>query len=331
MDNNLKNDAQLAGRLPKEYKDFIDSLWKDADGNKLSGEDFPSAIKKLIDAYNARPVEAEELDFSTELKQIKGALATVEEIIIGIKGRATQRIVEITTNVNNKLEQKNAVLKENKANLIALEKNIEEKFNNFLKENNNLKEDIYERDKEITDLTKQVLNLKAGNSNKDVVIQQLNIEKAKLNAEVLEHIELSKEQQTKINSLLALEEENKDLKNKLQDNNEENRNLKVELTAKEDRIDNISTELMETKQRLLAREEEIMNLKNEYRDTVSNLTLEHKESIIVIKEKVKEEVKEKFEKKIDGYKDEIFNLKKEIEFLKKDKVYLLFIKLAQIC
>ncbi|MFI4004304.1 hypothetical protein VBG99_15590 [Clostridium perfringens] len=319
MDNNLKNDAQLAGRLPKEYKDFIDSLWKDADGNKLSGEDFPSAIKKLIDAYNARPVEAEELDFSTELKQIKGALATVEEIIIGIKGRATQRIVEITTNVNNKLEQKNAVLKENKANLIALEKNIEEKFNNFLKENNNLKEDIYERDKEITDLTKQVLNLKTGNSNKDVVIQQLNIEKAKLNAEVLEHIELSKEQQTKINSLLALEEENKDLKNKLQDNNEENRNLKVELTAKEDRIDNISTELMETKQRLLAREEEIMNLKNEYRDTVSNLTLEHKESIIVIKEKVKEEVKEKFEKKIDGYKDEIFNLKKEIEFLKKDK------------
>ncbi|EJT5920841.1 hypothetical protein [Clostridium perfringens] len=319
MDNNLKNDAQLAGRLPKEYKDFIDSLWKDADGNKLPGEDFPSAIKKLIDAYNARPVEAEELDFSTELKQIKGALATVEEIITGIKGRATQRIVEITTNVNNKLEQKNAVLKENEANLITLEKNIEEKFNLFLKENNSLKEALYERDKEITDLTKQILNLKAENSNKDVVIQQLNIEKAKLNAEVLEHIELSKEQQTKINSLLALGEENKDLKNKLQDLNEDNRNLKVEFNAKESENTNLKNKLNETEQRLLVREEEIMNLKNEYRDTVSNLTLEHKESIIAIKEKVKEEVKEKFEKKIDGYKDEIFNLKKEIEFLKKDK------------
>lgn len=319
MDNNLKNDAQLAGRLPKEYKDFIDSLWKDADGNKLSGEDFPSAIKKLIDAYNAKPVENEELDFSVEVKQIKAAIATVEDIITGIKGRATQKITEVIADTNNKLEQKNSILKQSEDNLRIIESNIKEKFNTFLEENNNLKEDIYERDKEITDLTKQILNLKAENSNKDVVIQQLNIEKAKLNAEVLEHIELSKEQQTKINSLLALEEENKDLKNKLQYNNEENRNLKVELTAKEDRIDNISTELTETKQRLLAREEEIMNLKNEYRDTVSNLTIEHKESIIAIKEKVKEEVKEKFEKKIDGYKDEIFNLKKEIEFLKKDK------------
>ena len=105
----------------------------------------------------------------------------------------------------------------------------------------------------------------------------------------------------------------------MQDLNEDNRNLKVEFNAKESENTNLKNKLNETEQRLLVREEEIMNLKNEYRDTVSNLTLEHKESIIAIKEKVKEEVKEKFEKKIDGYKDEIFNLKKEIEFLKKDK------------
>ena len=319
MDNNFKNDAQLAGRLPKEYKEFVDSLWKDKNGNKIQGEDFASAIKKLIDAYNLKPVENEELDFSVEVKQIKAAIATVEDIITGIKGRATQKITEVIADTNNKLEQKNSILKQSEDNLRIIESNIKEKFNTFLEENNNLKEDVCERDKEITDLTKQILNLRAENSNKDVIIQQLNLEKAKLNAEVLEHIELAKEQQTKINSLLALGEENKDLKNKLQDLNEDNRNLKVEFNAKESENTNLKNKLNETEQRLSVREEEIMNLKNEYRDTVSNLTLEHKESIIAIKEKVKEEVKEKFEKKIDGYKDEIFNLKKELEFLKKDK------------
>lgn len=319
MDNNFKNDAQLAGRLPREYKEFVDSLWKDKNGNKIQGEDFASAIKKLIDAYNLKPVENEELDFSVEVKQIKAAIATVEDIITGIKGRATQKITEVIADTNNKLEQKNSILKQSEDNLRIIESNIKEKFNTFLEENNNLKEDIYERDKEITDLTKQILNLKAENSNKDVVIQQLNIEKAKLNAEVLEHIELSKEQQTKINSLLILEEENKSLKNKLQDLNGDNRNLKVEFNAKEAENTNLKNKLNETEQRLLFREEEIMNLKIECRDTVSNLTLEHKESIILVKEKVKEEVQEKFEKKIDKYKDEIFNLKKEIEFLKKDK------------
>ena len=62
IDNNenLKNDAQLAGRIPSQYKKFIDSLYRDDEGNIRQRERLPAAIKKLIDAYRAKPLTQEE-------------------------------------------------------------------------------------------------------------------------------------------------------------------------------------------------------------------------------------------------------------------------------
>ena len=157
--NITRNDAQLAGRLPQEYKDFIDSLWKDENGNKIEGEDFPSAIKKLIDAYNSKPVESGELDFTDDFNKIKSAISTIEDIITGVKGRATQRITEITAEANERLDKKNAALLEAEDTMKALEDSIEERFNEFKKVNDALNIEISEKNKELVNYEKSMLAL----------------------------------------------------------------------------------------------------------------------------------------------------------------------------
>lgn len=366
--NNEKINSQIAGRVTQSKKDWLDE-YKKINNIKT----FDELIGNVIAIVSSAKIDTtkDRLDFKSDLDSIQKSISNITTVIENIKVKATQEIEAAINEANSRLEQKDAVLLEAESAMKEVVENGEVKFSEFTCEITRLNNELSIVTKELEAAEKNILVLNNDNNEKDNLIQQMNIEKTKLNAEVTEHIEVAKEMQIKINTLLSLEQENGNLKNKLivlnenirnakselailnnivesknneiqelnndvsslklnisdKDNNiskllEEKSNLNSAILSKDIEINNLLSIKKELSDKILANEvalndrnNEISHIKEEYRDAIANMTISHKEELLNIKAKIKEDIELKYESKIEKLKDEIYVLKKENERL----------------
>lgn len=366
--NNEKINSQIAGRVTQSKKDWLDE-YKKINNIKT----FDELIGNVIAIVSSSKIDTtkDRLDFTQDLNSIQKSIFSITTVIENIKVKATQEIEAAINEANSRLEQKDAVLLEAESAMKEVIENGEAKFNEFTYEVTRLNNELSIVNKELETAEKNILALDKDNKDKDIVINQINIEKTKLNAEVTEHIEAAKEMQIKINTLLSLEQENGNLKNEVivlnenirnakselailnnivesknneiqelnnnvsslklnisdKDNNiskllEEKSNLNSAILSKDIEINNLLSIKKELSDKILANEvalndrnNEISHIKEEYRDAIANMTISHKEELLNIKAKIKEDIELKYESKIEKLKDEIYVLKKENERL----------------
>lgn len=308
---NLKNDAQLAGRIPQQYKDFIESLYKDEEGNIKSGESFPSAIRKLIDAYRAKPLEQDEFNFNEDLKNIQSAAALITNAILGLQSKTELYVTTQIKEANIKIDEKNSILKE-----------AEEQYNEVIleikDENNVLKLKVEELDgtltsyKEELDLkSKEILKLEKDVQDKDNVITSLNLEKNKLSAETTNAIEEVVKLKNQINDLHSVETENSELKNKIEQLAKTNRDNEAKISNLSLNIDEISSLKEKIEQDNEQMKKEIVGLK----DSINAKEVEHQKELLNLERKLEKEFRLAMETEIEKikakYEEEIKELTKK--------------------
>lgn len=329
MNNEINNNeistekatALLSGRVMPSRKEWLDE-YKRIHGLKT----FDEVMENIINIVSNVKIDEskQRLDFKSDMEAISKAMNVISGVVQSIENKANQEIDSTIREANNKLEQKDAVLLEAESAMKEIEENGKVKFDEFKKEIELLENELADVRAELIAAEKSILSLDESNKEKDITISQLNTEKAKLNAEVTEHIELSREQQSKINSLLALEEENVRLRKELEQSKEINRDLKSDLSIKENIIDsksnennNLVAEINSLRESLEEKKNQITMLNEEFRTEIASMTIEHKEEILLIKEKIKEDFEKNYDDKITKLKDEIYDLKKEISSFEK--------------
>lgn len=300
-DNNkiLKNDAQLAGRIPQQYKDFIDSLYKDEEGNIKNGESFPNAIRKLIDAYRAKPLEQSEFNFNEDLNNIKNAASLISNAILGLQAKTELYVKSQIEDANNKIEEKNTILKE-----------AEEQYNEVIlevkEENNTLKMRVEELNNELISVkgtlaenTIEITDLNEVINHKEDIITSLVLDKNKLSAETTNAIEENVKLKNKINDLHAIETENIELKHRIEQLTEINRD-------NEAKISNLSLNIKELSSFNERKEKENEEMRKEIsglKDLINNKELEHQKELLSLERSLEKEFKLIMESEIEKIKN----------------------------
>lgn len=373
LDNKIKNKEKanelLSLRTTKTKKEFIEN-YKVQNGFKTADE----LIDKIIKLISSEKIDETEKKFNLDedMKVITKSIENIKGVLEGITAKVNAEIDDTIIRTNVKIEQKDVVLREAESIIKDMQLNTEKQFEHFKNENNELVKELDDVKKDLVAAEANILYLDEENKVKDIEINQLKIEKNKLDMQVTECLESKKEMQVRINSLLDLEVKNKKLKDILENIKESNRNLETEIAirnntinAKEDTIrtlnDNIillettikdrdnvisnakeeksqlnitiaslnnkienlydskkvlASDLETVKSFLTAKEQELNTLKEEYRNTVANMTIQCKEKILEAKFEAKDESEKKYENKIEKLKDEVYNLKKELKTFK---------------
>lgn len=373
LDNKIKNKEKanelLSLRTTKTKKEFIEN-YKVQNGFKTADE----LIDKIIKLISSEKIDETEKKFNLDedMKVITKSIENIKGVLEGITAKVNAEIDDTIIRTNVKIEQKDVVLQEAESIIKDMQLNTEKQFEHFKNENNELVKELDDVKKDLVAAEANILYLDEENKVKDIEINQLKIEKNKLDMQVTECLESKKEMQVRINSLLDLEVKNKKLKDILENIKESNRNLETEIAirnntinAKEDTIrtlnDNIillettikdrdnvisnakeeksqlnitiaslnnkienlydskkvlASDLETVKSFLTAKEQELNTLKEEYRNTVANMTIQCKEKILEAKFEAKDESEKKYENKIEKLKDEVYNLKKELKTFK---------------
>lgn len=373
LDNKIKNKEKanelLSLRTTKTKKEFIEN-YKVQNGFKTADE----LIDKIIKLISSEKIDETEKKFNLDedMKVITKSIENIKGVLEGITAKVNAEIDDTIIRTNVKIEQKDVVLQEAESIIKDMQLNTEKQFEHFKNENNELVKELDDVKKDLVAAEANILYLDEENKVKDIEINQLKIEKNKLDMQVTECLESKKEMQVRINSLLDLEVKNKKLKDILENIKESNRNLETEIAirnntinAKEDTIrtlndniillettikdrDNIISNAKEEKSQLnitiaslnnkienlydskkvlasdletvksflTAKEQELNTLKEEYRNTVANMTIQCKEKILEAKFEAKDESEKKYENKIEKLKDEVYNLKKELKTFK---------------
>lgn len=373
LDNKIENKEKanelLSLRTTKTKKEFIEN-YKIQNGFKTADE----LIDKIIKLISSEKIDETEKKFNLDedMKVITKSIENIKGVLEGITAKVNAEIDDTIIRTNVKIEQKDVVLREAESIIKDMQLNTEKQFEHFKNENNELVKELDDVKKDLVAAEANILYLDEENKVKDIEINQLKIEKNKLDMQVTECLESKKEMQVRINSLLDLEVKNKKLKDILENIKESNRNLETEIAirnntinAKEDTIrtlnDNIillettikdrdnvisnakeeksqlnitiaslnnkienlydskkvlASDLETVKSFLTAKEQELNTLKEEYRNTVANMTIQCKEKILEAKFEAKDESEKKYENKIEKLKDEVYNLKKELKTFK---------------
>lgn len=373
LDNKIENKEKanelLSLRTTKTKKEFIEN-YKVQNGFKTADE----LIDKIIKLISSEKIDETEKKFNLDedMKVITKSIENIKGVLEGITAKVNAEIDDTIIRTNVKIEQKDVVLQEAESIIKDMQLNTEKQFEHFKNENNELVKELDDVKKDLVAAEANILYLDEENKVKDIEINQLKIEKNKLDMQVTECLESKKEMQVRINSLLDLEVKNKKLKDILENIKESNRNLETEIAirnntinAKEDTIrtlnDNIillettikdrdnvisnakeeksqlnitiaslnnkienlydskkvlASDLETVKSFLTAKEQELNTLKEEYRNTVANMTIQCKEKILEAKFEAKDESEKKYENKIEKLKDEVYNLKKELKTFK---------------
>lgn len=373
LDNKIENKEKanelLSLRTTKTKKEFIEN-YKVQNGFKTADE----LIDKIIKLISSEKIDETEKKFNLDedMKVITKSIENIKGVLEGITAKVNAEIDDTIIRTNVKIEQKDVVLREAESIIKDMQLNTEKQFEHFKNENNELVKELDDVKKDLVAAEANILYLDEENKVKDIEINQLKIEKNKLDMQVTECLESKKEMQVRINSLLDLEVKNKKLKDILENIKESNRNLETEIAirnntinAKEDTIrtlnDNIillettikdrdnvisnakeeksqlnitiaslnnkienlydskkvlASDLETVKSFLTAKEQELNTLKEEYRNTVANMTIQCKEKILEAKFEAKDESEKKYENKIEKLKDEVYNLKKELKTFK---------------
>lgn len=373
LDNKIENKEKanelLSLRTTKTKKEFIEN-YKVQNGFKTADE----LIDKIIKLISSEKIDETEKKFNLDedMKVITKSIENIKGVLEGITAKVNAEIDDTIIRTNVKIEQKDVVLQEAESIIKDMQLNTEKQFEHFKNENNELVKELDDVKKDLVAAEANILYLDEENKVKDIEINQLKIEKNKLDMQVTECLESKKEMQVRINSLLDLEVKNKKLKDILENIKESNRNLETEIAirnntinAKEDTIrtlndniillettikdrDNIISNAKEEKSQLnitiaslnnkienlydskkvlasdletvksflTAKEQELNTLKEEYRNTVANMTIQCKEKILEAKFEAKDESEKKYENKIEKLKDEVYNLKKELKTFK---------------
>lgn len=373
LDNKIENKEKanelLSLRTTKTKKEFIEN-YKIQNGFKTADE----LIDKIIKLISSEKIDETEKKFNLDedMKVITKSIENIKGVLEGITAKVNAEIDDTIIRTNVKIEQKDVVLQEAESIIKDMQLNTEKQFEHFKNENNELVKELDDVKKDLVAAEANILYLDEENKVKDIEINQLKIEKNKLDMQVTECLESKKEMQVRINSLLDLEVKNKKLKDILENIKESNRNLETEIAirnntinAKEDTIrtlnDNIillettikdrdnvisnakeeksqlnitiaslnnkienlydskkvlASDLETVKSFLTAKEQELNTLKEEYRNTVANMTIQCKEKILEAKFEAKDESEKKYENKIEKLKDEVYNLKKELKTFK---------------
>lgn len=373
LDNKIENKEKanelLSLRTTKTKKEFIEN-YKVQNGFKTADE----LIDKIIKLISSEKIDETEKKFNLDedMKVITKSIENIKGVLEGITAKVNAEIDDTIIRTNVKIEQKDVVLREAESIIKDMQLNTEKQFEHFKNENNELVKELDDVKKDLVAAEANILYLDEENKVKDIEINQLKIEKNKLDMQVTECLESKKEMQVRINSLLDLEVKNKKLKDILENIKESNRNLETEIAirnntinAKEDTIrtlndniillettikdrDNIISNAKEEKSQLnitiaslnnkienlydskkvlasdletvksflTAKEQELNTLKEEYRNTVANMTIQCKEKILEAKFEAKDESEKKYENKIEKLKDEVYNLKKELKTFK---------------
>lgn len=323
IENKEKANELLSLRTTKTKKEFIEN-YKIRNGFKTADE----LIDKIIKLMSNEKVNETEKKFTLDedMKIINKSIENIKSVIEGISGKVNSEIDDTIRKTNDKLEQKDAVLNEAESMLKNMMSAAEQQFESFKKENDELAEELEGTRKELVTAKSNILSLEKENEDKDIIINQLTAEKTKFDVQLADCVEAKKEMQVKINSLLALEEKNKQLKAKLEEVNESNRNLKAEIAikdntivSKEDIVNKLNADLESIKSALANKEQELSILNEECRNEVANMTIEFKEKILEAKFEAKDDAEKKYESKIEKLKDEVYNLKKELESFKSNK------------
>lgn len=309
IDNNenLKNDAQLAGRIPSQYKKFIDSLYRDDEGNIRQGESFPAAIKKLIDAYRAKPLAQDEFNFNEDLNNIKNATNLITNAVLGLQAKTELYVKSQLEEANNKIEEKNNILKDAEISYNEAIYEVKEENNILELKVEDLTNDLLKANEQLDLVESELNSLKDEIAEKNSTITSLNADKNKLSIEAANSVEEIVSLKNKINDLHKIEVENKDLKNKIEElhqNNIDNEakisnltlNLKELSSLKERREEDnkqLSEEVIELRNALNSKELQYQkDLLNQERDLEKRFKIEMETEIEKLKAKYEDEIKE---------------------------------------
>lgn len=307
----LKNDAQLAGRIPTQYKKFIDSLYRDDEGNIRQGESFPAAIKKLIDAYKAKPLEQGEFNFNEDLNNIKNAASLITNAIFGLQAKTELYVKSQMEAANNKIEEKNNILKDAELSYNEAIYEVKEENNMLELKVEDLSNDLLRANEQLDLAESELNNLKDEIIEKNSAITSLNADKNKLSADAANSIQEIVTLKNKINDLHSVESENLELKHKLEELLEANRD-------NEAKISNLTLNLKEISSLKESREEDNRELSKEVTELKNSLNtkeIEHQKELITLErdleKKFKVEIDAEIEKIKSKYEAEIKELTKK--------------------
>lgn len=295
---NLKNDAQLAGRIPSQYKEFIDSLYKDAEGNIKQGESFPGAIKKLIDAYKQKPLEQSEFNFNEDLKSIKDAATLMTNTILGLQAKTELYVKKQMEEANAKIEEKNSILKdaEEQYNNIILE--IKEEKKSLELKVQGLSSDLANANDTLNLNLTEISNLNEFITKKEDVITSLILDKNKLSAEVTNALEENIKLKNQINDLHNIEAENIELKYRIEQ-------LSVINRDNEAKISNLNLNLNEISSFKEKGEKENKELKKAIetlKDFINDKEVEHQKELLKLERKLEKDFKLAMESEVEKIK-----------------------------
>lgn len=217
LDNKIENKEKanelLSLRTTKTKKEFIEN-YKIQNGFKTADE----LIDKIIKLISSEKIDETEKKFNLDedMKVITKSIENIKGVLEGITAKVNAEIDDTIIRTNVKIEQKDVVLQEAESIIKDMQLNTEKQFEHFKNENNELVKELDDVKKDLVAAEANILYLDEENKVKDIEINQLKIEKNKLDMQVTECLESKKEMQVRINSLLDLEVKNKKLKDILE-------------------------------------------------------------------------------------------------------------------
>lgn len=301
-----ENLTEQLGRTNKRIKANLNRIKDELGLDKIN-----SVIAELIEIYEKRPPENNGIDIKSDLLVLNKSKDAIENIIKAINSKTSQFEKEVKGSAAHIQQQIDLTIK----SFIDTLNEINDRFEENIKEQEEINSSLNaELQNALNDIEahKNVNNeLNKEIEKKEIEIDLIKSEKIKIEAEAANAIQDIVALKNTINGLHKVEEDNKKLNNDLNKASEEIIELKHSLSLKESSISNLTGENKSLAKSNTDLKNEIYTVKEESRSAISELILKHKEELINVKEKVKDEAEKKFEDKLRNKEEEINTIKEE--------------------
>lgn len=230
MVNSERKDAQVSGRTTPSRKE-----WVDAEKEKHGG--FDAMIAHFQELSMLEKLESSELPLATDMLALDNAVKSIQNVLLGIKGKAEVAMSTATEIANSRIDEHLARVEEYRLEFENVRAASAESLNAVEEERDYYKGELQTVADKLNVMEEEYSLKCKEKAEIEAEHAAMKVEAMKLNALIAEQSSANTVLNNKINSLQQLEEENKELKVSIDEMQTVVRELKAELNNKTNTIE----------------------------------------------------------------------------------------------